>query len=456
MTRRDLLALGFCWVGSLAIGSAQRPSSEFSGSRRSSNLQPADIPADVKLRIGELTLDLKPGRSVKTIAYNGQVPGPVLRARKGHPLVVDVWNDTNDEDIVHWHGLHIPSDVDGVYEQGTPGVPPKGGHQRYVFTPEPAGTRWYHSHNDAGRNLKRSTYTGQFGILIVESGDDPGDYDQDVPILLHEWEPRLKDGPIEIDYRYFSINGKMLGAAEPIRVRQSQRVLFRFVNASATMAHRLALPGHAFRVVALDGNPVPTPKLVPVIELGVAERVDAIVEMNNPGVWVLGETRNEQREGGMGIVVEYAGQQAAPRWEPSLAYEYFEWSYAAFGGSEPAAETDEQMTFAFKSDDGGYHWKINGKSTADPIVVQPNKRYRWVLDNQSADPHPIHLHRHTFEVVRVADQSISGIYKDVVVVPPWKQAEIVVSTTQPGLSLFHCHQQFHMDMGFRTMMQYAG
>lgn len=456
MTRRELLALACCWTSSRAIGNGQHaepnkpgvagggPASTFSGE------------ADITLRIGELTHELAPKRSVKTIAYNRQVPGPLLRVRRGRPLIVDVWNDTKDEDIVHWHGLHIPSNVDGAYEQGTPGVPPNGGRRRYAFTPEPAGTRWYHSHNHAGRNLKKSTYTGQFGIFIVEAGDEPGAYDQEVPILLHEWEPRLvQDGPVDIEFRHFSVNGKMLGAAEPIRVRQSERVLFRIVNASATLPHRLALPGHRFRVVALDGNPVPSPGNVPIVDLGPGERVDAIVDMNNPGVWVLGEVRDTQRTAGMGIVVEYAGQQGPARWERAQP---FEWSYAAFAGNEVAPDPDARLTLAFRAENGGHRWTINGKShpRIDPIIVRPNKRHRLILDNQSADPHPIHLHRHTFEVVRVADQPISGIWKDVVVVPPWKQVEVDVPTTQPGPSLFHCHQQFHMDMGFKTMMEYSG
>ena len=89
-------------------------------------------------------------------------------------------------------------------------------------------------------------------------------------------------------------------------------------------------------------------------------------------------------------------------------------------------------------------------------MVERAKRYRWLLDNQSADPHPVHLHRHTFELVSIAGRPTSGVWKDVVVVPPWKQAEIDVVADQPGLSLFHCHQQFHMDMGFMAMMRYAG
>ena len=453
MTRRQLLALACYWTSASATAIGQH---------RMAPRPPAGVgapmggDADITLRIGEMTLDLAPGRSIRTLAYNGQVPGPLLRARQGTPVIVDVWNDGKEEDIVHWHGFHVPSDVDGSFEEGTPGVPPNGGRQRYVFTPDPAGSRWYHSHTAAGRNLRKSTYSGQFGLFVVDAGDDPGAYDQEVPILLHEWEPRFTtQGAMDVEFKYFSINGKMLGAGEPIRVKPAQRVLFRIVNASATLLHRLALPGHLFHVIALDGNTVPSPTRVPIVDVGPGERVDAIVEMDRPGVWVLGEVRPEQRSAGLGVAVEYANEQGAPRWErpPNVA-----WDYTVFGGREPAREPDGQLTMVFKATSDGHHWTINGKSypRTDPIVVQPHKRYRWTFDNQSADPHPVHLHRHRFEIVRFAGQPVSGIWKDVVVVPAWKQVEVDVPTTQPGLSLFHCHQQFHMDMGFMAMMRYSG
>ena len=415
--------------------------------------QSFDGDADVTLRIGEITLDLAPGRSVRTLAYNGVVPGPAIRARRGRPFTVDVSNDTREEDIVHWHGLHIPADVDGAYEEGTPGIPPRG-RRRYVFTPEPAGTRWYHSHNPAGRNLKKGTYSGQFGLFVVEGNGESGAYDRDVPILLHEWDPRFTSDPVDVEFRLFSINGKMLGGGEPIRVRAGERVLFRIVNASATLHHRLALPGHLFRVTALDGNAVPSPRDVPIVDVGPGERVDAIVEMSRPGVWILGEVRNPQRSAGMGVVVEYADAKGAPVWETPRP---FVWDYTAFGGREAVPEPDGRLPLVFKAVGDGHHWAINGKSypRTDPIVVQRNKRYRWTFDNQSADPHPVHLHRHRFEIVRFDGQPTSGVWKDVVVVPAWKQVDVDVPATQPGLSLFHCHQQFHMDMGFMTLMKYA-
>src|SRR5262249_11947753 len=147
------------------------------------------------------------------------------------------------------------------------------------FTPSPAGTRWYHSHVMSGRNLRTGTYTGQFGMMIVEPASDPGAYDQEIPVLLHEWEPAFsKEGPLDIEYKLGSINGKMSGGGEPIRVRPMQRVLFRIVNASATELHQLALYGHRFQIIALDGNSVPHPQTVAAIDIAPGERVDAIVE----------------------------------------------------------------------------------------------------------------------------------------------------------------------------------
>src|SRR4029077_8420051 len=112
-------------------------------------------------------------------------------------------------------------------------------HRQYTFVPDPAGTRWYHSHVSAGRDLRKGTYSGQFGMVVVESGDERGAYDRELPLMLHEWDPRF-DAMGEVDYRTFSMNGKVLGAGDPIRVKELDRVLFRIVNASATMRHRLA------------------------------------------------------------------------------------------------------------------------------------------------------------------------------------------------------------------------
>ena len=127
----------------------------------------ASAKADYSLSIEACTLDIKPGVSIKTTAYNGQVPGPLLRMREGVPVSIDVKNATSSEDIVHWHGLGIDSLNDGAMEEGSPMIP-AGATHRYSFTPKPSGTRWYHTHATANDNLSFGTYTGQFGFLLVE------------------------------------------------------------------------------------------------------------------------------------------------------------------------------------------------------------------------------------------------------------------------------------------------
>src|SRR4051812_15566068 len=153
MTRRQLLALTCGWTSAAASALAQHRMPTPAAAPPAAPIGDADVP----LRIGEMTLDLGPRRSVRTLAYNGQVPGPLLRARQGRPLTVDVWNDSRDEDIVHWHGFHIPSDVDGAYEEGTPGVPPNGGRPRHLLTPAAPRRRWGPRHPLAGRDLRAST-----------------------------------------------------------------------------------------------------------------------------------------------------------------------------------------------------------------------------------------------------------------------------------------------------------
>ena len=268
----------------------------------------------------------------------------------------------------------------------------------------------------------------------------------------------------EVEYDAFTINGRMLGHGEPLKVKAGERVLFHVVNGSATEMRSLALPGHAFRVVALDGNPVPHQASVPVLWLGPAERVSAIVEMKNPGVWVLGDLDDDDRRHGMGIVVEYAGRSAKPEWVPPPK---FKWNYARFakaGAKTPAPDQTFEMTFAKDNaaEEGFNRWTINGAAYPMTGEIAPaafhlsqGKRYRIRMKNASDDIHPIHLHRHSFELTNNAGVGMAGVMKDVMMLGGYQEAEIDFVADNPGLTLFHCHQQLHMDYGFMTLMDYV-
>jgi len=447
-----------------SLGGAAAEATLFAAQRQSAGSVSGSKP-DFTLRIAQADIEIAPKRVIRTLAYNGMSPGPLLRMKEGQPVTIEVINDTGEADIAHWHGLHIPSAVDGATEEGTPLVPAHGS-ARYSFTAMPSGTRWYHSHVSAGRNLKRATYTGQFGFLYIDPRSEPGNYDQEVFLALKEWDPYFSsagpdDDSIDVAYEHFSINNRALGFGEPIRVKQGQRVLLRILNASATITRSIAVAGHQFRVVAMDGNPVAVPKAVQSLQLGPAERIDAIVEMNQPGVWILGAVDDHDRERGMGIVIEYAGQSGEPRW---VAPPDEPWGYTAFGAAgkpDSRSAPFERVPLVFEKKFAGHHWvdkwTINGKSypKTDPIRVKANGRYRLVFDNRSNEGHPVHLHRHTFELVKVAGVATSGVFKDVVVVAPKSQTEVDLIAKNPGLTLFHCHQQMHMDYGFMTLMKYV-
>ncbi|MBV8630878.1 MAG: multicopper oxidase domain-containing protein [Silvibacterium sp.] len=430
--------------------------------------------ADHTLRIEPCTLDIGPGVTIKTVAYNGQVPGPLLRLREGMPVTIDVTNASQTADLTHWHGLAVDSLNDGAMEEGSPMIAAAQTH-RYSFTPKPSGTRWYHTHASAFDNLSAGTYSGQFGFLLIETKDHTAPYDQEINLAIHHWEPsfvpmvdtmRMQSANVpltsgsDVGYKYATINAHMLGAGEPLRVKQGQRVLMRLLNASATENIVLALPGHSFRIIAMDGNPVPTPKTVEVLSLAVAERVDAIVEMNFPGVWVLGSTLDKARQMGLGIVVEYAGKTGAPVWKDPAPSE---WDYTQFANPSEAPKPDETFTLTFRDigpQKGSQFdfWTINNKYWPDvePLKVQQGKRYRLVLRNGSGDQHPIHLHRHTFEVSRIGTRQTSGLRKDVINIMPLDTVAVDFIADNPGDTLMHCHQQLHMDYGFMQLIKYSG
>jgi FtsP/CotA-like multicopper oxidase with cupredoxin domain len=449
--------------------------------------------ADYTLHIRTGLVELAPDHIVSTTLYNGQFPGPLLRLDEGQRVVVDIHNDTDTPELVHWHGQMIPSDVDGSAEEGSPFIPPRNMRQ-IAFVPKPSGFRFYHTHVVAGGDLNRSTYTGQAGPVYIEPKNNPGDYDREVFLMMKEFgaafsrggdmamdvlagvplkelqqigkaadqEAQEKSKGFEVGYELFGINGRMLGHGEPVRVKHGERVLFHVLNASATEIRSLALPGHLFRVVALDGNPVPTQADVPVLWLGTAERVSALVEMKNPGVWVMGDLADDDRQRGMGIVVEYAGQKSKRQW---VTPKPFRWDYTRFGNANGApASADETIEMTIVKHNaalnGFNQWTLNGEAfsmdTMKPMyTVHQGRRYRLKFRNASDDIHPLHLHRHSFELTRIAGKPTTGVIKDVVMLGGFQELEFDFVADNPGVTLFHCHQQLHMDFGFMALFKYA-
>jgi len=452
-----------------------------------------DQPADYTIRINTSLIEVGKQRILSTTAYNGQVPGPLLRFKEGQKAIVDIYNDTDTPEQFHWHGQTVPVDIDGSAEEGTPYIPAHG-KRREVLTPGPSGFRFYHTHLVAGPNLNAGQYNGQVGPVYIEPKNNPGAYDREVFLVLKEFEPFfmrggdmasdfLPDATIpelramqekaekahperpkgyEVGYRTFTINGRQLGHGEPIHVKYGERVLFHILNGSASEIRSLALPGHTFKVVALDGNPVPRAAEVPLLWIGTAERISAIVEMNHPGVWIMGDLADDDRGNGMGIVVEYANHKGKPQWVTPKPYT---WDYRVFShNDQPVPEPDEVIDMLFAKDnaaDNGFNrWSINGVAfdmmNMSPMFhLKKGKRYRLHMRNASDDIHPMHLHRHSFELTRIGGKPTSGIIKDVAMLGGFQEMDVDFIADNPGMTLFHCHMQLHMDFGFMALFDYT-
>src|SRR5579864_777809 len=272
--------------------------------------------ADYTIHIGTGMIEVGPQLILSTTTYNGQFPGPLLRFKEGQRTIVDIYNDTDRPEQFHWHGQFVPVEVDGAAEEGTPYIPAHG-MRREVFIPKPAGLRFYHSHLVAGADLGAGQYSGQVGPVYIEPAMPKAQYIREEFIVLKEFDPYFMRGGdmamnflagrtipelkavqdkaekmnpdtpkgFEVGYKIFTINGRQLGHGKPIDVKYGEQILFHIVNGSATETRSLSLPGHRFKVIALDGNPVPNPTEVPVLWLGTAERISAIVEMKSPGSW---------------------------------------------------------------------------------------------------------------------------------------------------------------------------
>jgi FtsP/CotA-like multicopper oxidase with cupredoxin domain len=470
MTRRGFLGALAASTAGLAIPRALAASRTLRG-------------AEVALRIESGRIEIAPGRYIDTTFYNGDLDCGVLRLPSRLPVSMTVWNRTGGEEFVHWHGMSVPVEMDGTYEEGSTAVASEQ-TMRYVLPAQRQSFCYVHSHAMTEHSLEGGPYSGQYLPVVIGDSHRVGlAVDQEVFLTSHEWLPqyvnrdgmeraaeamhhlRVDDeseeqeegageGGWEIEYKAATLNGKVLGAAEPVRVKAGERILFHVLNASATEPLSLHLPGHRFHVVALDGYSVPRPASVEVLCLGVGERASVVVVMDTPGIWVLGAVDDDVRGKGLGVVVEYASAMGKPLW--SAPYKPAETcDYRMFATPAVVSAPQKNLSFRLERRPLNHHgfeqWAMvaDNENHAD---LRQGERVRIHLQNVTDEAHPMHLHRYGFELVRYRGHAMRGLKKDTVVVPPYAAVELDVTPGQPGAALFHCHNQMHMDCGLKTLL----
>jgi FtsP/CotA-like multicopper oxidase with cupredoxin domain len=354
---------------------------------------------------------------------------------------VDVHNETDSAERIYWHGQGSALDAAACV--------PAHSMRRMELTPTRPGLYFYHSHVIAAANLDAGLYSGQAGGLLVEGESRPTHFDREWVVVLKECEPfirRTRRG-CEIAYRSVTLNGRMPGHGVPTRINSGERVLLHLLNASATEPHGLALPGHSFEVIALDGNPVPSPARVTTLQVSPAERISAIIEAP------------------AGPIIEApAGLHAPAEWIVRDAGTAG-WDYTRVGsgfGSGRAGKPDAILDMVLTRHDaarsGFNSWSINGTSfsASDPrplFHVRCGLRYRLRIRNTSDEILPLHLQRHRLEIVQVAGTPTAGVLKDVVTVGPHQQLEVDFVADSGGPALFYCTRQLHRDFGLMALIE---
>ncbi len=283
------------------------------------------------LSLEDIMWEYKAGSYVHAWAYNGQVPGPEIHVNEGDKIRVIVTNNLQVPTSVHWHGIHVPNEADGIPGFTQYPIEP-GTSYTYEFTATPAGTRFYHTHGSShGDDSVTQMDMGLYGPFIIEP-KKPKKYDHEYTLMLDEWEinPDGSNGALmqlsatgehvhtQHTYNVFTINGEVYPDVPPIEVKENKNILIRLINAGTQEIHPMHLHGHSFKVVAIDGNPVPkvAQQLRDTITVNPGERYDIEVHADNPGVWLFHCHHLHHAAAGMVVPFIYEGYKPCCMGEP--------------------------------------------------------------------------------------------------------------------------------------------
>jgi len=277
-----------------------------------------------EMTVEEVTLDVAPGLKYKVWAYNGQVPGPLIRVREGDEVEVTVTNNSTLSHTIHWHGMYQTNSwkSDGVPDITQKAIEP-GDSYTYRFVADKTGTLWYHCHVNVPEHVG---LRGMWGPLIVDP-KEPTPLEKKVTkeaiLMFSGWNPEVaqkygEGGEPGEPITYFSINGKAFPHTQPLRVRKGDVVRLRLIAATVDVAFHLH--GHDVLVTHKDGLPIEHPYPADVLHLSPGERYDVIVEMNNPGRWIAHDhiehhtSNNGKAPGGSVLIVEYGDVDSPDQW----------------------------------------------------------------------------------------------------------------------------------------------
>ncbi|WNF26716.1 multicopper oxidase family protein [Streptomyces sp. C11-1] len=456
----------------------------------------------VSLTATRTRLDLGGGITVPSWAYGDRLPGREVRVTAGDTLDLTLANHLPRSTSMHWHGLALRNDMDGVPGLTQREIAP-GAAFGYRFAVPHPGTYWFHPHSGVQQDR------GLYAPLIVEDPKEPLAYDKEWVIVLDDWvdgvagstpdavlkelsggmgggmdhgahtmsgEGEGKDEPDgggpsrmmmgatsellggdagDVAYPHYLVNGRVARDPETFRARPGERVRLRIINAGGDTAFRVALGGHRMTVTHTDGFPV-RHTTGDALLLGMGERYDVLVTAGD-GVFPLTAVAEGKKASALALL--RTGSGAAPA--ASVRPKELDGKLVEAGRLVP----DEAVALAGRAPDrtirmrltGGmakYDWAFDGQpySAKQRRPVEAGERVRIVFDNGTAMWHPLHLHGHTFALAGNA----AGARKDTAIVLPHRSLTVEFDADNPGLWMVHCHNVYHAEAGMMTVLGYRG
>jgi FtsP/CotA-like multicopper oxidase with cupredoxin domain len=435
-----------------------------------------------------VTVDLG-GVVARTLAYGDAIPGPMIRANVGDELAVTVKNRLNSPTSVHWHGIAIRNDMDGVYP-ATPNVAANSDFTYRFSAPNP-GTYWAHPH------VGLETDYGLYLPVIIDDPTERGAYDAEWIVVLDDWTDGIGTGPQQIydelktrhssardtapnmapnppmgsaapsallggdagdvHYPYYLLNGRIPAAPTTFNTKPGQRIRIRFINAGADTAFRIALGGHVMTVTHTDGYPI-LPTDVDALLMGMGERYDVIVTAGDGTFPLVAIPEGKQAAPARALLSTGAGAAPDANFQPPElsrrigTVDLFTASPAATLGQ---GKSDVALGVNLTGSMTKYDWGIDGKPfpQSPPLKITQGQRATLTFTNATTMYHPMHLHGHTFQVIR-ADGSL-GARKDTVIVLPRQKVSTALVADNPGIWMAHCHNTYHQEAGMMTSLNYT-
>lgn len=501
MSRRGFLAASVLGGAALVACSRSTPASAPTGTIAPDAIAAAEAArphtgktVTARLAAGTADIDLG-GTRARTLAYNDQLPGPLIRAGVGDEIAVTVDNGLDHATSVHWHGIALRNDMDGA-APAVPNIEP-GSSFTYRFSSPYPGTYWAHPHTGL------DTDYGLYVPVIIDDPAEPGRYDAEWIVMLDDWTSGVGTSPEKIfkglrsmgmgggsmpgmpgmpgmggmgsmpgvggagrsdllggdggdvSYPYYLVNGRIPAAASVFTVKPGQRIRIRIINAAADTAFRVALAGHRMTVTHTDGFPV-VPTDVDAVLLGMGERYDVIVTAGD-GVFPLVASAEGKDAVARALLSTGAGSAPDANFRPPQLVGRIGTvdTFTATPEVQLPTNSDVALHARLSGTMMHYDWMINGRpyDHTVPLTVHQGQHATLTFANETMMWHPMHLHGHTYQVIK-ADGS-AGPRKDTVIVTPMQTVSVRLVADNPGIWMLHCHNGYHMDAGMMTTLNYT-